>query len=83
MSRESLVLVLGLVVLFVPSLGIPDTWKTYLLVGSGAVLMVLGLSLRYSRLVETRTLSDNSTGTLFDEHKAMPASTKTARKKNA
>lgn len=46
MSRESLVILIGIVVFFVPYLGVPEIWKTYLLVGSGILLMVLGYLLR-------------------------------------
>lgn len=46
MSRESLVLLLGLVVFFTPTLGIPDQWKTYILAGSGILLIVIGYMLR-------------------------------------
>ena len=48
MSRESLVLLLGCLVFFVPSLGIPEDWKDYLLVGSGMLLILLGFLLRRS-----------------------------------
>ena len=48
MSRESLVLLAGLIVFFVPVLGIPMMWKTYLLYGLGILLMILGFSLRRS-----------------------------------
>lgn len=46
MSRESLVLLLGLVIVFVPYLGIPFAWKTYVLSAVGIVLMIIGFLLR-------------------------------------
>ena len=46
MSKESIVLLLGVVVLFVPSLGIPNDWKLYILTGSGIILLVVGYALR-------------------------------------
>ena len=46
MSKESLVLVLGLVVFFTPTLGIPDDWKQHILLGSGILLLILGFFLR-------------------------------------
>ena len=45
-SRESLVLILGLVVFFAPSLGIPPEWKGYILSGSGILLLIVGYLLR-------------------------------------
>ena len=46
MSKESLVLLLGLVVFFVPSLGIPNDWKNNILLGVGVLLLVIGFFLR-------------------------------------
>lgn len=46
MSKESLVLLLGIIVFFVPSLGIPSAWKEYVLAGCGVLLVLLGYLLR-------------------------------------
>ncbi len=46
MSKESLVLVLGLVVLAVPGSGLPDEWIIYILRAAGVLLIVLGFLLR-------------------------------------
>ena len=46
MSRESLILLLGLIVFFTPALGIPEEWKGYILSGSGIVLLIVGYLLR-------------------------------------
>ena len=48
MSRESIVLFLGLVVLSVPTLGIPEDWKQYILMASGVLLIIFGYLLRRS-----------------------------------
>lgn len=48
MSRESLVLLLGILVFFTPQLGIPSEWKSYVLFGAGVVLILLGFLLRRS-----------------------------------
>lgn len=48
MSRESMIVVIGLVVSFVPVLGIPEDWKKYTLVSSGILLAVIGYLLRRS-----------------------------------
>lgn len=46
MSRESLVIFAGLLVFFVPSIGVPEEWKTYILMGCGVLLMLIGYLLR-------------------------------------
>ena len=46
MSKESIVLLLGIITLFVPSLGIPADWKLYILTGTGALLVIIGYLLR-------------------------------------
>lgn len=46
MSKESIVLTLGIVVLFAPILGVPDAWKQYALMFAGALLVVVGYLLR-------------------------------------
>ena len=56
MSRESLVLLLGLILFFTPTLGIPEDWKTYIISGAGVVLMIVGYTLRrsaYLRSIDT------------------------------
>lgn len=46
MSRESIVLLSGLLVFFVPHMGIPSEWKEYILFGLGALLIIVGYLLR-------------------------------------
>ena len=46
MSRESIVLLSGLIVLFVPNLGIPSSWKEHILVVTGLILLLVGYLLR-------------------------------------
>lgn len=46
MSRESLIILFGIIVLFTPYLGIPSEWKTYLLAFSGLLLIIIGYGLR-------------------------------------
>jgi hypothetical protein len=48
MSRESLVLILGVVVVSVSYIGVPTEWKEWIILGSGLVLIALGYSLRRS-----------------------------------
>ncbi len=49
MSRESLVFILGFVLLFVPFVGLHTVQKTYLTVGIAVILIFVGYSLRRSR----------------------------------
>ncbi|MCA9365690.1 hypothetical protein KC723_02250 [Candidatus Kaiserbacteria bacterium] len=48
MSRETLVFLIGLVIVFVPVAGIPEDWKVYILSTAGAILMIIGYFLRRS-----------------------------------
>ncbi len=56
MSRESFVLLTGLVVFFMPYIGIPTRYKEYIFLGTGALLMLVGYSLRRSAFL--RSLED-------------------------
>lgn len=53
MSRESLVFVLGFVVLMTPFIGIPRDWKETIFIGIGILLMLLGYSLRRSSFLRS------------------------------
>lgn len=69
MSRESVVILLGLLVFFLPSFGIPSDWKTYLQVGAGALLALVGYSLRRSMYLRTIDRGNGERGTdAFLEH---------------
>lgn len=48
MTRESTVFIFGVLLILVPHLGVPDTWKFYFYLGCGVLLMILGYSLRRS-----------------------------------
>ena len=55
MTRETIVFLIGLLVVIVPHLGIPNDWKKYFFIGVGFILMVIGYSLRrtsYLRSIE-------------------------------
>lgn len=55
MTRESVVFVLGVLVIILPHLGIPAQWKLYGLTGAGVLLMIIGYNLRraaYLRSIE-------------------------------
>lgn len=46
MRSGSLVFLLGIILVLVPYLGIPALWKQYVIVGSGALLIILGYAIR-------------------------------------
>lgn len=62
MSRESLVLLLGLVVLFVPVIGVPTIWKNYLVWIIGSLLIIVGISLRRSSYLRKIQRSNGEIG---------------------
>ena len=63
MSRESMIIVIGLAVVFVPSLGIPSEWRQYILLGSGVLLLLLGYSLRRAAFLRTIDYGNGERGT--------------------
>lgn len=55
MSRESLIFILGIVVLVTPFLGVPSDWKQYILAASGGIIAIAAYQLRrraYLRSIE-------------------------------
>lgn len=69
MSRESIVMLLGLVVLFAPSVGIPSDWKMYIMPITGGLLIVLGYSLRRSMYMRALDKGNGERGNdAFSEH---------------
>lgn len=63
MSKESLTILFGLVVFSVPSLGIPDDWKLYIVMGSGLMLVILGYLLRRSAYLRRIDKGNGERGT--------------------
>lgn len=53
MSRESFVIILGIFIVMMPSLGIPNEWKTYGLIGAGILFILVGYQLRYARYLRS------------------------------
>jgi uncharacterized membrane protein len=69
MSRESIVFTAGILLLVVPSLGIPESWKFYFYIASGVVLVVVGYSLRRSAYLRSIQKENGEQGTdSFVEH---------------
>lgn len=63
MSRESMVIMLGLLVIFVPVFGIPNAWKQPALITIGLLLMVVGYTLRRSMYLRTIDRGNGERGT--------------------
>lgn len=73
MSKESIVLVLGVVVFLTPYLGIPGDWKSYLSTGVGIVLVFVGYLLRrksYLRSIDNGS-GERVTDTFVENTKAI------------
>lgn len=62
MSKESFIILLGIVVFFTPSLGIPEEWKQYILLASGVFLMLLGYVLRRKAYLRSIDRGDGERG---------------------
>lgn len=77
MSKETLVFFIGILLMLIPFLGIPESWKQYTIAAIGALLVLIGYILRRT-LYFTRIdhgngeRGDNSfvetTNQLFAEH---------------
>ncbi len=47
MTKESIVFLAGIIIVITVYIGIPETWKEYIFVGTGTLLMIVGYSLRH------------------------------------
>lgn len=73
MSRESLVLLIGIVVFFTPLLSVPEDWKRYVIAGCGALLLVIGYFLRRAAYLRQISMGNNERGTdSFVESQPLP-----------
>ena len=77
MSRESLIFVLGFIVLATPFLGIPRNVKDILIIIVGAFVMFLGFLLRRAAFMRS---IENGFGERHDETFAEPIVTETEKK---
>ncbi len=69
MSRESIVFTLGILLLVIPHLGIPDAWKFYFYMASGVLLVIVGYTLRRSAYLRSIQKENGERGTdSFVEH---------------
>lgn len=56
MSKETLTFLLGISLLLIPFLGVPEAWKQYAIAAIGAILVLIGYALRrdvFLRLIQT------------------------------
>ncbi len=72
MSKEMSIILLGVWVVIVPYLGVPESWRTLLLVLSGIAVVVIGLLLRGETL--SRGVGENINHP-FVEHVHKPDAT--------
>ncbi len=72
MSKETLVFVIGFFVLISPFLGIPRTYREWLLVILGGILMIVGYQLRrFAFLRSIEGVSGERRTNVFVEHKSL------------
>jgi len=64
MSKGTLIFFFGIVLMLIPSLGIPQMWKQYIIIGIGVLLLLIGYIVR--RTDYFRTL-ENEDGTRSEE----------------
>lgn len=70
MSRESIVFTIGILLLVIPHLGVPETWKSYFFVAAGVLLVMVGYSLRRSAYLRSIEKENGEQGTdSFVEHR--------------
>jgi hypothetical protein len=76
MSKETTVFVAGILLVIIPLLSIPETWRQYTIFGIGAVLMLIGYFLRRDLYLRRIDIGNGERGTdsfvettekLFDE----------------
>jgi heme/copper-type cytochrome/quinol oxidase subunit 4 len=63
MSKETLVFLLGIALTIIPFLGIPESWKHYLVVGAGVTLIFIGYALRRAAFLTRIDRGDGERGT--------------------
>lgn len=63
MSRESLILLIGVIVFLTPLLSVPEDWKRYVIAVCGAVLVVLGYFLRRAAYLRQISMGNGERGT--------------------
>ncbi len=73
MPRESLILLLGVLVFFLPWIGIPEDWKQYAIALCGALLFVVGYFERRAAYLRKIDKGNRERGTdSFVESRPLP-----------
>lgn len=76
MSKETSVFLFGIVLILVPFLGLPQEWRQYLIASIGAIMVLVGYSLRRRLFLHRIDMGNGERGTdsfvettekLFDE----------------
>jgi len=71
MSQESLVFVMGALVVLTPFLGVPNTWKEWILTILGALIIVFSYRMRRARYLRSlETAGGERHADAFVENKA-------------
>lgn len=69
MSRESIVFTLGILLLVIPNLGVPESWKFYFFIVAGVLLVFIGYGLRRAAYLRSIKKANGESGTdSFVEH---------------
>lgn len=69
MSKESIVFTLGILLLIIPNLGIPESWKFYFFIVAGVLLVFIGYGLRRASYLRSIKKENGESGTdSFVEH---------------
>ena len=66
-TQEKILIILGVWVFVLPFTGFPDSWKTWLLVITGLVIIYIGaLLLKHSRERQKALITETKTGTFTE-----------------
>jgi hypothetical protein len=63
MSKETIVFLFGVLLMIVPFLGMPQTWRQYTVAAIGALLILIGYSLRRRAFLERIDMGNGERGT--------------------
>jgi hypothetical protein len=63
MSKETLVLLGGMILIVTPFLGIPEVWTRALVIGTGVIFLIIGYRLRRGRYLATIDRGNGERGT--------------------
>ena len=67
MSKAVIVIVIGIILVLLPYMGVPSAIKTFVIVGTGTLLVLLGLLMRVERLWLLRALQGGHANDAYAE----------------